>query len=150
MPRASFRSVLTGMVLKAVRTCRVSSNSTASPFSRKPHTTRACGSLATLVFLTTFRFHPRHTRWDYPAKHRSPRNTPSPSSNAGKHPAPNQDTVSLKDSHIRRLCPPRPLRHLCNRVFSSYENIVGHCCYAWIKLADQPWAIISIGSRDWA
>jgi transposase len=39
---------------------------------------------------------------------------------------------------------------LSNRVFSSYENIVDHCCYAWNKLADQPWKIISIGSRDWA
>jgi transposase len=39
---------------------------------------------------------------------------------------------------------------LSNRVFSSYENIVGHCCYTWSKLADQPWTLISIGSRDWA
>ena len=39
---------------------------------------------------------------------------------------------------------------LSNRVFSSYDNIVDHCCYAWNKLADQPWTIISIGSRDWA
>jgi hypothetical protein len=27
---------------------------------------------------------------------------------------------------------------LSDRVFSSYENIVDHCCYAWNKLADQP------------
>jgi hypothetical protein len=39
---------------------------------------------------------------------------------------------------------------LSNRVFFSYENIVDHRCYAWNKLADQPWTIISIGSRDWA
>jgi transposase len=38
---------------------------------------------------------------------------------------------------------------LSNRVFSSYENIVDHCCYAWNKLTDQPWTIISIGSREW-
>jgi hypothetical protein len=39
---------------------------------------------------------------------------------------------------------------LSNCVFSSYENIVDHCCYVWNRLADQPWTIISIGSRDWA
>ena len=39
---------------------------------------------------------------------------------------------------------------LSNRVFSSYDDIVDHCCYAWNKLVDQPWAIMSIGLRDWA
>jgi hypothetical protein len=39
---------------------------------------------------------------------------------------------------------------LSNRVFTSYDNIVDHCCDAWNKLADQPWKIMSIGLRDWA
>ena len=39
---------------------------------------------------------------------------------------------------------------LSNRVFSSYDNIVAHCCDAWNKLVDQPWRIMSIGLRDWA
>jgi len=39
---------------------------------------------------------------------------------------------------------------LSNRVFSSYDNIVAHCCDAWNKLAQQPWRIMSIGLRDWA
>ena len=39
---------------------------------------------------------------------------------------------------------------LSNRVFRSYDNIVDHCCYAWNKLTDQPWHIMSIGLRDWA
>jgi transposase len=39
---------------------------------------------------------------------------------------------------------------LSNRVFSSYDNIVAHCCDAWNKLAEQPWRIMSIGLRDWA
>jgi transposase len=39
---------------------------------------------------------------------------------------------------------------LSNRVFSSYDDIVDHCCYAWNKLIDQPWNIMSIGLRDWA
>jgi len=39
---------------------------------------------------------------------------------------------------------------LSNRVFAGYDNIVDHCCYAWNKLADQPWLIMSIGLRDWA
>ena len=39
---------------------------------------------------------------------------------------------------------------LSNRVFTSYTNIVDHCCYAWNKLVDQPWLIMSIGTRQWA
>lgn len=39
---------------------------------------------------------------------------------------------------------------LSNRVFTSYDNIVDHCCEAWNKLIDQPWHIMSIGSRKWA
>ena len=38
---------------------------------------------------------------------------------------------------------------LSNRVFSSYEDILDHCCFAWNKLIDQPWKIISIGTREW-
>jgi len=29
-------------------------------------------------------------------------------------------------------------------------NILDHCSYAWNKLVDQPWTIMSIGLRDWA
>jgi len=39
---------------------------------------------------------------------------------------------------------------LSNRVFTSYDDIVGHCCDAWNKLTAQPWAIMTIGLRDWA
>jgi transposase len=39
---------------------------------------------------------------------------------------------------------------LSNRVFSSYENIVDHCCDACNKLAEQPWRIASLGRRIWA
>jgi len=39
---------------------------------------------------------------------------------------------------------------LSNRVFESYDDIVGHCCDAWNKLTDQPWKIMSIGMREWA
>ncbi len=39
---------------------------------------------------------------------------------------------------------------LSNRVFRSYDDIVDHCCYAWNQLTGQPWAIMSIGMRDWA
>ena len=39
---------------------------------------------------------------------------------------------------------------LSNRVFSSYNDIVDHCCFAWNQLTDQPWKIMSIGLRDWA
>jgi hypothetical protein len=39
---------------------------------------------------------------------------------------------------------------LSNRVFKSYGDILDHCCYAWNKLVDQPWRIMSIGTREWA
>ncbi len=39
---------------------------------------------------------------------------------------------------------------LSNRVFTSYSDILDHCCAAWNKLTDQPWTIMSIGLRDWA
>jgi len=39
---------------------------------------------------------------------------------------------------------------LSNRVFSSYDDIVAHCCEAWNELMDQPWRITSIGRREWA
>ena len=39
---------------------------------------------------------------------------------------------------------------LSNRVFSSHQDIVDHCCHAWNKLIHQPWLIMSIGLRDWA
>ena len=39
---------------------------------------------------------------------------------------------------------------LSNRVFTSYDDIIDHCCDAWNKLVDQPWRIMSIGMRQWA
>jgi len=39
---------------------------------------------------------------------------------------------------------------LSNRVFTSYDNLVDHCCAAWNKLVDQPWTIMFIGLHDWA
>ena len=39
---------------------------------------------------------------------------------------------------------------LSNRVFTSYDNLVDHCCAAWNKLVEQPWTIMSLGMRDWA
>ena len=39
---------------------------------------------------------------------------------------------------------------LSNRVFSSYDDLVDHCCDAWNKLVDQPWRIMSLGLRKWA
>lgn len=39
---------------------------------------------------------------------------------------------------------------LSNRVFTSYDDLVDHCCAAWNKLLDQPWRIMSLGLRAWA
>ena len=38
---------------------------------------------------------------------------------------------------------------LSNRVFTSYDDIVDHCCDAWNRLVEQPWRIMSIGMRPW-
>jgi len=38
---------------------------------------------------------------------------------------------------------------LSNRIFTSYDDIVDHCCAACNNLLDQPWRIISIGTREW-
>jgi transposase len=35
---------------------------------------------------------------------------------------------------------------LSNRIFTSYSDILDHCCEAWNKLTDQPWRIMSIVS----
>ena len=37
-----------------------------------------------------------------------------------------------------------------NRVFASYDDIVGHCCDARDKPAHQPWRVMGIGLWDWA
>ena len=39
---------------------------------------------------------------------------------------------------------------LSNRVFTSYVDILDHCCDAWNKLVEKPWIIMSIGLRQWA
>jgi transposase len=39
---------------------------------------------------------------------------------------------------------------LSNRIFTSYDNLVDHCCHAWNKLVAQPWTVMSLGLRDWA
>ena len=39
---------------------------------------------------------------------------------------------------------------LSNKIFSSYDQIVDLSCEAWNNLVEQPWTIISIGTRDWA
>jgi transposase len=39
---------------------------------------------------------------------------------------------------------------LSNRIFTSYEDIIDHCCHAWNTLIDQPWKSMSLGRRQWA
>ena len=39
---------------------------------------------------------------------------------------------------------------ISNRIFTSYRDILDHCCFAWNKLVGQPWTITSIGMREWA
>ena len=37
-----------------------------------------------------------------------------------------------------------------NRVPSSYEDLLDHCCDAWNRLVEQPWTIMFIDLHDWA
>ena len=37
---------------------------------------------------------------------------------------------------------------LSNRIFKSYDDILDHCCFAWNRLTDQTWRIMSIGLRQ--
>ena len=39
---------------------------------------------------------------------------------------------------------------LSNRIFTSHDTIIDHCCQAWNKRIDQPWRIMTIGRRQWA
>ncbi len=39
---------------------------------------------------------------------------------------------------------------LSNRIFTSYDDILDHCCNAWNKLVEKPWILMSIGLRQWA
>ena len=39
---------------------------------------------------------------------------------------------------------------LSNTVFASQDQILATCCEAWTKLAQEPWTIMSIGTRGWA
>lgn len=36
---------------------------------------------------------------------------------------------------------------LSNCILKSYDDILDHCCFAWRRLTDQPWRIMSIGLR---
>ncbi len=45
---------------------------------------------------------------------------------------------------------PRVVQLPSNRVLTSYDTLVDHCCGAWNKLVGQPWTIMSIGLHDWA
>ena len=39
---------------------------------------------------------------------------------------------------------------LSNRIFKSCDGILDQCCFAWNRLTDHPWPIMSIGLRQWA
>ena len=39
---------------------------------------------------------------------------------------------------------------LSNTIFTSYQDILDHCCMAWNNLIQQPSTITSIGNRSWA
>jgi transposase len=39
---------------------------------------------------------------------------------------------------------------LSNRIFKSCDDILDHRYFAWNRLTDQPWRIMSPGLREWA
>jgi hypothetical protein len=51
-------------------------------------------------------------------------------------------------SDLHRITEPAMTR--ANRVFPSYEKLLGRCPAAWNKLIEQFWRIISVGLRDGA
>ena len=71
------------------------------------------------------------------------------------HVSPKPDTLSESDStgfginHVENVWQFMRENWLSNRIFSSCDNVVDHCCHAWNKLTDQPWHIMSIGLRQW-
>jgi transposase len=58
--------------------------------------------------------------------------------------APQNITINARPSKCPELNPVENLwefmrdNWLSNRVFSSYDDLVDHCCDAWNKLVDQP------------
>ncbi len=79
-----------------------------------------------------------------------------PLDQAGRHITPKLDvpdniTLTELPSHTPELNPTENIwqfmceNRLSNLVFTSYENIVTHCCEAWNELIEQPWRIRSIG-----
>jgi transposase len=73
-----------------------------------------------------------------------------------KLPVPNNITLVPLPSKSPELNPVENIwqfirdNWLSNRIFKSYGDILDHCCFAWNKLIDMPWKIMSIGTREWA
>jgi hypothetical protein len=63
---------------------------------------------------------------------------------------PQNITIIALPSKCPELNPVENVWELSNRVFSSYDDLVDHCCDAWNKLVDQPRRIMSLGLRQWA
>ena len=51
---------------------------------------------------------------------------------------------------VETLWRDRRANWLSTRLFRSYEDIPDQCCHAGNQLTNRPWAIMSIGLRDWA
>jgi hypothetical protein len=64
----------------------------------------------------------------------------------GTRPSAPHDQRTRSTYIFGAICPARGT----GAVFRSYDDILDHCSYAWNKLVDQPWTIMSIGLRDWA
>jgi hypothetical protein len=67
-------------------------------------------------------------------------------------PKPNQEPAleSRNDKTIENICHYMRDNWLYNRIVTSYNDIVDHCCFGWNEQVDRPWLIMSIGMRDWA
>lgn len=51
---------------------------------------------------------------------------------------------------VENICQFMRQNWISNRIFKSYADIPDHSCFAWNRLVDQPWRIMSIGMRQWA
>jgi transposase len=69
---------------------------------------------------------------------------------------PNNITIMLLPPRSPELNPAENIwqymrqNWLSNRIFATYDDIVGLCAEAWNKLIDRPWTIMSVALRHWA
>ena len=68
----------------------------------------------------------------------------------GTRPSAPKDQRTASAYIFGAICPAQGKGAGLDRIFTSYTDILDHCCAAWNRLTDQPWRIMSLGLREWA